>query len=481
MNIIYFNPDEMRADMLGCYGYATAKTPNIDRLAAEGTRFDQCHVQHTVCTPSRCSFMTGWYPHVRGHRTLWYPLQKDEPNTLKYLKRKGYETHWIGKNDLLSTESFDDAVTALHFPEGGIGSEGNAYLYGEPGYYSFLFKPVPGHKGDWFKVERAVEFLKSHKASDPPFMLNLALSNPHAPYCAPQPWHDMYDPDELPPLRPAELANKPSFHRMIRQYRELGSLDESVFRKIHAIYLGMISYADAMLGMLLDALDQTGLADDTAVFFFSDHGDWAGDYGLVEKWPSGLDDCLTRVPLIVRMPDGKRGHVVKELTESFDIMPTTLELAGVECRHTHFARSILPQLQGAAGDPKRAAFAEGGYGLNELHCHEGPNDCAKDPEFFYYPKGMQQHEQPESVCRCTMIRTRTHKLVYRPDDVSELYDLAKDPHETQNLYAAPSHAAVQNELQERLLRWSIQTSDVTPWQRQHRGFESAVKERLAVH
>ena len=82
MNIIYINPDEMRADVLGCYGHALARTPNFDRLAAQGTRFDQCHVQHTVCTPSRCSFMTGWYPPTAGHRTLWNPLQAHEPNTI---------------------------------------------------------------------------------------------------------------------------------------------------------------------------------------------------------------------------------------------------------------------------------------------------------------------------------------------------------------------------------------------------------------
>ena len=77
MNFIFFIPDELRAESVGCYGHPLAPTPNMDTLAAQGTRFDQCHVQHTVCTPSRCSFMTGWYPHVRGHRTLWHLLRPD--------------------------------------------------------------------------------------------------------------------------------------------------------------------------------------------------------------------------------------------------------------------------------------------------------------------------------------------------------------------------------------------------------------------
>ena len=141
---------------------------------------------------------------------------------------------------------------------------------------------------------------------------------------------------------------------MIRQYRNLEKVDESVLRKIMAVYLGMTSYVDHLLGQLLDALEEAGLSAETAVIAFSDHGDWAGDYGLVEKWPSGLDDALTRVPLIVRMPGGAQGHVVAEPVELFDIVPTTLELAGVEARHTHYARSLVPQLRGAVGDPARA-------------------------------------------------------------------------------------------------------------------------------
>jgi len=91
LNFVLFNPDEWRADCAGCYGDTVVQTPNLDALAAQGTRFDQCHVQHTVCTPSRTSFMTGWYPHVRGHRTLWHLLRPDEPNLLRYLTQAGYD------------------------------------------------------------------------------------------------------------------------------------------------------------------------------------------------------------------------------------------------------------------------------------------------------------------------------------------------------------------------------------------------------
>ncbi len=471
MNIIYINPDEMRADVLGCYGHPLVKTPNIDRLAAEGTRFDQCHVQHTVCTPSRCSFMTGWYPHVRGHRTLWHPLQRDEPNTMRYLKQAGYQVHWAGKNDCLAPDAFADSVSQV-YKVGGGGQSTRVHAKGTPGYYSFLNNAMDAPPRDANCFEKAIEYIRGYKATDPPFMFFLATSFPHPIYHAPQPWHDMYDPDDVPPLRPTVMAGKPDFYRLIRHYRNLEQLDEQVFRKIMAVYLGMVSYVDHLLGQLLDVLDETGLAENTAIVFFSDHGDWAGDYGLVEKWPSALDDCLTRVPLIIRAPGGKQAHSVEEPIECFDILPTTLALAGVEAQHTHFARSLMPQLYGAGGDPERAVFAEGGYDLHESHCFEGkPADgFAANEEAIYYPKGVQQQEVPQSVCRATMLRTRQHKLVRRTNGQHELYNLATDPQELHNIYGQAAGEAVQNSLERRLLDWYINSSDVVPQIPDPRGF-----------
>jgi choline-sulfatase len=242
----------------------------------------------------------------------------------------------------------------------------------------------------------------------------------------------------------------------------------------------MIAYVDAMVGQLLDALDETGLADDTAVFLFSDHGEWAGDYGLVEKWHACLDDCLTHVPLIARIPGGTCGHVVNTPVECFDIMPTTLALAGIAAAHTHFARSLVPQLHGAPGDPERAVFAEGGYDTHEPHCYEGAPDMGRSPDHIYYPKGRLQQEHPETSVRCTMVRTGNWKLVYRPEGVSELYDLSADPLELANLYGQPETAEAQKELQVRLLDWYVHTSDVVPFPRQSRGFEETVRRRLAA-
>lgn len=471
MNFIYFNPDEMRADALGCYGHPLVKTPNIDAFAVDAVRFEQCHVQHPVCTPSRASFMTGWYPHVAGHRTLWHTLRPHEPNTLRYLKDAGYDIHVIGKNDLLSPESVPLSVTRVHSTRHGAKSK-PIHPSGDSRRMNFLYEPLPGEPDDYYRILEAIDFLKSRKPGDPPFMLYLPTVYPHCPYTCPEPWYSMYDPDSLPPLRKREAGGAPDFFDAIRRFRNLDATDEREMRKIMAVYLGMVSYVDHLFGLLMAALKETGLADDTTIFFFSDHGDWAGDYGLVEKWPSGLDDCLTRIPMIVRKPDGRNGRVVAEPIECFDIMPTTLEAAGIEAKHVHFARSMHPQLDGACGDSDRAVYAEGGYDTHEPHCFEGkPSDgVAGDPSSIYYPKGIQQQREPRTVSRSVMIRTLTHKLIRRPHGMHELYDYRSDPREERNLYGSSEYAATQAELERRLLDWYIHTADAVPLDPDPRGW-----------
>ncbi len=465
MNFVFFYPDEMRAESVSCYGHPLVQMPHYDRIAAEGVRFEQCHVQHTVCSPSRCSIMTGWYPHVAGHRTLWNLLRPEEPSLFGYLREAGYTIQWYGKNDLYSPEALRQSVD--HWESAGYGHSGpSAYTPEEEAYYSFLFQPFAGglhETNDMCDVQNAIEFLRTRRPGDPPFFLYLPLSMPHPPYAAPEPFHSMYSPDDVGPLRPPREEHGPDFHCLIRQYRRLNELDEDLFRQIQAIYLGMNSYVDWMLGQLLDALEATGLDQETTLIVSSDHGDWAGDYGLVEKWPSGLDDTLTRVPLLIRAPDGAAGHVVREPVESFDIMATVLELAGVEAHHTHFSCSLVPQLQGASGDSERAIYAEGGYDPHEPQAFEGRPESGmlfQNASSIYYPKGLQQQEHPESVCRSTMLRTLDYKLIRRTTGAHELYELQSDPWELDNRYADPALADVRQALEQRMLDWYVHTSDV---------------------
>ncbi|KKL62107.1 hypothetical protein LCGC14_2188560, partial [marine sediment metagenome] len=340
-------------------------------------------------------------------------------------------------------------------------------------YDSFLAQPFPGgpmETADALCVQRGIDLIRSRP--DRPYVLYLPLTLPHPWYSAPQPWHDMYSPDDVPPLRPAGLPGKPMFHELIRKTRGLHKLDDAQLRRIAAVHLGMTTYVDWLFGELLKAIDETGQADDTCVIHTTDHGDWAGEFGLVEKWPSALDDTISRVPLAIRAPGRVAGHVVDTPVELFDVMATMMDLAGIEATHTHFARSLVGQLDGAPGDADRAAFAEGGYDPHEPRCFEGRNQgdhAGRTADNIYYQKGRLQQTDPLSVCRAVMIRTATHKLIYRTEDVCELYDMAADPRELSNLCDLPEAADVRRELEARLLRFLARTSDVTPIAEDPRG------------
>jgi choline-sulfatase len=469
-NLIYFMPDELRADALSCYGNPVCRTPNFDHLANEGTRFAQCHIQYPVCGASRCSMLTGWPASVRGHRSLYYFLRPYEPNLFRYLRQGGYDVFWYGKNDALAAESFAESVTEWnYFPwettPPPLTNAKNPHKPGDPLYYSFLYGEGGDrrHTRDYHNLQAAIHILERNE-SERPFCIFLPLSSPHPPYSAPQGFHNLYNPRNLPPLRPPGAARKPSFHAGIRKTFGIESLSDETFRQIRAVYLGMVSYTDWLLGELLEALDRTNHTADTALFAFTDHGDYAGDYGLVEKWPSGLEDPLTHIPLIVRAPGGTRGHVSEEMVELYDVMATSLELAGVEAQHTHFARSLSPQLQGRPGDRDRAVFAEGGYNVYEPQCFEP----VRGPLEIYHPKCKLEQSEPQTVSRAAMVRTRDHKLILRPDGQSELYSYRQDPDELHNLYGESDSASTQHELERRLALWYINTTGIVPFDKDQR-------------
>lgn len=472
-NIVMFMPDELRADALACYGNPVTKTPNFDLLANTGTRFSNCHVQFSVCGASRCSLLTGWPASVRGHRSLYYFLRPEEPNLFRYLRQAGYDVYWFGKNDALAAASFPDSVTA--WSETGastptvspyaalakLGAHGST-----PGSYSFLYPPLGDRResNDYALVQAAITVLQ-RRERDRPFCIFIAMGEPHPPYTAPADFYGLYDPADIPPPTPPGAAAKPSFHAGIREAYNLTNLSPDVFRKIRSVYYGQVSYSDWLLGEVLAAMDKSGRDKDTAVFVLSDHGDYAGDYGLVEKWPSGLEDALTHVPLIARVPGVGPAAASTEIVELYDVMQTCLDLAGVQANHTHFARSLLPQLHGLPGDPMRAAFAEGGYNIYEPQCFESL--AMKGTP--YDAKISLQNEKPQTVSRAAMVRTRDFKLISRPNGQSELYDCRKDPAQNDNLFGRSKYASVQAAHQQRLLNWYINTSGVAPLDKDPRG------------
>jgi len=467
-------PDSLRADVLGCYGHPLAKTPNMDRLAAEGTLFEQNICQYPVCGPSRCSMITGLYPHNTGCRTNEYFVQHPQENLYGYLKQAGYHVEWHGKNDMFAPNVFPHAVSRCNLrpPEfdrrGHDVHDGERIApVGEPGCHSHLCKPLGAVEeyGDTLRVRSAISFLENRGEGAKPFALYLPLEFPHSPFTAPEPYYSMYDPADVPPLRPMDLPGEPDRHKLFRQYFETEKMPEEMLRKLNAVYLGMVSYTDWLLGELIDALERLDLMENTVIVVLSDHGEYAGDYGLVTKTSASMNDTHIRVPFIWRGPGITAGHRVETPVELFDLMATSLDLADIACTHDHFARSLRPQLEGAPGDAERAAYSEGGHGKFGEHRSGDESlfsNILADKENFYYPPIACVHEHPEVDARATVLQTTTHKLIYRPSSDSELYDLVEDPQELKNVYDEPAYAGIRSQLKKRMLDWAIETSDITP-------------------
>lgn len=469
-NLILFMPDELRADALGCYGNPLSRTPHFDHLAHTGTRFASCHVQFPVCAASRCSLLTGWPASVRGHRSLYDFLKPDEPNMFRYLRQAGYDVFLFGKNDALAPETFAGSVTDWRNPHD---QAGQFAAISQPQHPNTMLLPASGERratGDYAAIQLAIQVLE-RRESERPFCIFLALFQPHPPYTIAADFYDLYRPADVPPLAPPGLPRRPRFHEALRKYAGLDQVPAAEFRKVRAVYLGQVAYADWLLGELLEALQRTQRDRDTALLVCSDHGDYAGDYGLVEKWPAGLEDCLTHVPLIARVPGGVAAQVAASPVELYDVMATCLDLADTHATHTNFARTLLPQLHGTGGDPQRAAFTEGGYNTYEPQAFEPliPG--------LYAPKTHLQNERPETITRCAAVRTGRYKYIARPNDQSELYDCREDPRQESNLFGDSSVREVQAALETRLLNWYINTSGVPAQQRDPRG--AAVLDRPA--
>jgi arylsulfatase A-like enzyme len=482
-NIIVFLPDTIRADALSVYGHPFVQTPAAARLAASGVTFQQAHAQHTQCTPSRCALFTGRYMHVLGHRTQNHLLPAREQNAFALLKASGYTTVSLGKDDVISVEAMNQTYNFWQ-QDIGVSKGANPFPFGEAGYYAMAAGAGAAAanstaNGDVLQARLVADLLRGGAIPEP-FAIIMTGEGAHPPYGAPQPFHSMYSGAQVAaetPRRGFRAGLPPHLGPAgIEHFRNLSSLPPAFFDDLAAIYLGRVTYTDVQLGAVLDALDASAFANSTAVLFTSDHGDYHGEYNAVEKFPCGLEDALTRVPLIARVPGGARGAVVAAPVETLDVFATLLDLAGLlnpvvsgpGALERHFSASLLPALRtggGAAYAAKQYVFSEAGYAQGAAEME--PLDPAQaaiysDPRNTYYARGLEE-QTPAHCTRAIMMRNASAKLVFRPaPGTSELYDLAADPAEQENLYGAPRAAALQAQMQLDLLAWLAQTSDVTP-------------------
>ena len=466
-NLLVFMPDQLRADALGCFGNSLSHTPNIDALAQRGMRFRQAYANHPVCSPSRVNLMTGWYPHTRGHRTLTHLVQPHEPNLLRYLKEGGYQVAMAGHRGDMFAPGVTEAST--HFcgwstrPLRHQMSMGPQHAEDTALYHAFFHGIRPG-ADDWVDFDEAVtrtaiEWL--HGKPNGPWCLFVPLIFPHLPFEVEARWYALHANKAMPaPIAPEHTSGKPRFMAELRARAHLGELTREQWMEITRVYYAMVSRVDAQLGRVLRAVDANQATDNTDVFFFSDHGEYLGDYGLIEKWPSGLDHCLLRNPLIVAGPHVRAGTVADTFVEMVDLLPTLLELAGLQTSHSHFGRSFVPTLANPQTVHRAYACAEGGFRVEDEHLLERATG-------EYQLKADLQHELPELVGKAYCLRTHDWTYVWRQYEAEELYDRHQDAGETTNLLADSARAgefvAVLGDVRAKLFRWLADTTDVIPW------------------
>lgn len=519
-NIVIFVADEMRGDTVN---NPHVKIPNIESIAEDGVIFTNNFTVNPVCGPSRVCTFTGQYPHNGGHRSLYQLLQPHDENLFKMLKNKGYEVIWIGRNDLFHSDAVSGSVdkrlnsgmkkmtsavlkgigeapngqelmdklmassNIMHLPK-GISKYLSPYMPTNPYpmdhrlrksfYFGERTEGQAKYDMDQAIIDDALKYLKKYarSKSKKPFCLYIALNFPHPPYYVEEPYFSMYDRNEIPSPFPPEIRekfsydDKPKFMKAMHERYGLNKLTDDDFREILAVYYGMISKVDFQIGQVLEKLKEIGVYDNTVIAFFADHGDYAGSYGLTEKWAIGVHDCLLNVPLIVKIPGVTPSKKNNEMfTETIDVFQTLLEVAKIETPYTHFSKSLIPAMKGEVEVHRDAVFMEGGYDPREPQAFE---DVVPSPETtftgIYYDKTNMPLEDVELNCRTTMIRTKEWKLAIRsaPGMKEELYDLKNDPQELVNLIDVPKYSDTIKELKERILYWYLRTSDNPHWAHQ---------------
>ncbi|MCL2508144.1 MAG: sulfatase-like hydrolase/transferase [Oscillospiraceae bacterium] len=462
-NVLIINMDSMRADALSHLGNLAAHTPNLDALAEEGVSFRGAFCQNPVCVPSRCSFMTGLYPHVHGHRTMGYLQQPFEENLFSDFKRAGYRTISSHRGDLMAGQypKYHKALIDEYIKLRPKRPLKYYFPTREPGDNSFLNGIVPDKFAtdmDDLIIEGAARSIRANAKRRRPFFMFVGIMLPHPPYQIEQKYYDLIDRSKLPPRVPTlqDTDGKPLMERGLRDGLQV---DERKFGDIRHTYLAMCAKADDQTGMLLNALKTAGVYDDTAVLVFSDHGDYTCDFGLVEKSQNCFPDCLTNVPLLIKPP---RSTVVdagvnESLVELVDVAATCAELAGIEIERPHFSRSLLPVMQNKNTPHREFVTCEGGRLPGETQASEFEN---VNPADRYYPRLSLQAREDGTHGKAVMLRTKTYKYVRRVQEADEFYDLEKG--ERVNLIGDPAYAAEIAQAKRWMLDWFINTCDIVP-------------------
>jgi choline-sulfatase len=443
--ILILMPDQQRWDALGCAGTPAVRTPNMDRIAAEGVRFSNAVSVSPLCMPARAAFVTGLYPHNFGMWTNSGELPADDETLFQCLQRAGYRVAYVGKSHFYPHGDFHmheredwmrrrgiDIVRECTGPHATTRTrsfvtdrwerKGLWQVFkddyarrGKAGPVEALWpSPLPDDEHlDALIGEKALEVIEAYD-EERPLCLFVGFGGPHEPWDAPARWAETYDPADCVTGIPCEAlpATLPEHARERLSHGRHENIPEEAARKIHALYYAKVSHIDHWFGRIMDAFERRGWLQEALIVHWTDHGEMLCDHGRFHK--SVFYDGSVRIVMTVRWPGRvEAGQVCGALVETIDVFPTILEAVGAEHSGRCLGRSLWPCLRDPSAEIREAAFSE----VNET----------------------------------TMVMTRTHK--YAMDSQGRgymLHDLERDPREEHNLIGAARMGALERRMRDLL-------------------------------
>jgi arylsulfatase A-like enzyme len=480
-NVLFIMTDQQRWDCVGANGNAIIQTPNMDRLAARGANFSHAFVSSPVCVPSRISFFTGRYAHSHRNRVNYTPLDHSEILLQARLKEAGYRTASVGKlhyfpptveeaqrtgfdivelhDGVPFTDKWSDYVKwrQANDPKKDIVNYRATAKDIAPGKNPFRAEIDTAFTDTAWTGERARHYLTELAHGAQPFFLYVSFWKPHSPYEVGAPYDSMYDSVQIPIAPTVTAEGIPSMPLPLQKLATRENVDFLLkperLQWVYRSYYGAISHVDREIGLLLDALEASGQAENTLIVFSSDHGDQLFEHHINGK--NCFFESSVRVPFMVSLPGRIKPGRYDQMIETVDLVPTLLEFTGVpeprDCQGRSFAPLIADM--GRTYTPHTEVFSEN---IIPEVITSGKMDLP-----FEKGKGVDGIRHPDAK----MVRTERWKYCYYPDGYSELYDLPADPLETNNLAGKPESREVEYDLRTRLLNWlidSAETDEIAP-------------------
>jgi arylsulfatase A-like enzyme len=444
LNVLLIVADDLNTD-LECYGHSLVQSPNIDRLAERGVRFENAYCQYPVCNPSRASFMTGLYPAQTGVLNNQTNFRERQPGVLtlpQLFQEHGYFVARVGKIFhygvplQIGTSGLDDPESwqQVYNPIGIDRTELDRVRTIEPGKYggtlSWLnIRSSDLEHTDGIGASAAIMLMKEHHPvkTGKPFFLAVGFYRPHTPYVAPSHYFDLYPRERIDPVleKPGDRDDIPVAALADRPKQRELSISQR--KEIIQAYYASTSLMDAQVGRLLGALDQLELTDSTVILFVSDHGYHLGNHGLWQK--GDLFEGSARVPLLIASPGVSGGKATGAITEMTDIFPTIAELCGIPLPPHLQGQSLVPILENQTKTNKETALTVAWSRAGWLH-----------PEV----RGKQ-------IMGHSIRTTRFRYTEWGEGEFgTELYDYDTDPGEYTNLSGDPSQAAILTKMKQLL-------------------------------